>query len=63
MEPDSSMDRVSFEVHKRLLLEDEHDIADFEMINGRESPGSKVKKLEGKRGIWYLIALTAGLGG
>lgn len=62
MELDSSMDRRSFEAHERLLLDDEHDIADIEMSSGRECPGSEVK-LEEKKGTWYLIALTAGLGG
>jgi hypothetical protein len=62
MEPDSSMDRRSFEAHERLLLVDEHDIADIEMSSGRECPGSE-RRLEEKKGIWYLIALTAGLGG
>lgn len=62
MEPDSSMDRRSFEARERLLLVEEHDIADIEMSSGREYPGSE-RGLEEKKGIWYLIALTAGLGG
>lgn len=62
MKPDSSMERFSFEAHERLLLNDEHDIADINTSSGREFSGSEVK-LEGKKGIWYLIALIAGLGG
>jgi hypothetical protein len=62
MEPEPSVERSSFEAHERLLLDDEDRIAEIKMSSERKYLESEVN-IEGNKSTWYLIALTAGLGG